>query len=511
MSLELQKLRGELLREALLKGWTKPADVQQPWPQQVPRERIERWYRKLYKSAEEPLPVGQRLINHFMVGADPEFVFHDGLQRMDARQLSLKAGPAFGADNNGRLCELRPHPSRSALSVLASMWLAMRWMAVWHPQTLAYNWRSGAYFESDGLGGHVHFGRKRPKFREREVSALDRITHLQFQAGIFDREEGRLRVRQAQGAPTGQPYGALGDVRLQPHGYEYRTLPSWVDGPWLAYFNLVCTKLVVALPDLVAPLSEADASIAPEQARGQLRMLLAYYSAQDDDARLALAILARRGWPAHASGLDFKANWGLFANGPLGSKPETSAPAVMPESIPPTEAEEQELASAMFENRAPELTPLKPTWPSNLPEGYVQAIRYVDTKLAPGLGEFCMPLAMHKDHPVQFTNSGHGKKAFRFPASSQPAGLSSGLFRALEALGLSGDCALEDGNIQVNASKDFTLAQLLKGRECILRSRVFPLWSLDEVKAGSYQEWYAGQSKPHVPREPKVLFHGQRT
>src|SRR5579862_4157678 len=225
MSVELQKLRSELLREALLNGWTRPQDVPAPWNSQIEPSRLERWYKKLYRAEARPTPVSGRLINHFMLGADPEFVFSDGLKRVDARSLNLKAGPAFGADNNGRLCELRPAASRSALAVLASMWLAMRWMVIFHPETLSYNWRAGSYFEGDGLGGHIHFGRKRLKLRDREVGTLDRLAHLQFQAGIFDREEGRMRVRHAQGAPQGQPYGALSDIRQQPHGYEYRTLP----------------------------------------------------------------------------------------------------------------------------------------------------------------------------------------------------------------------------------------------------------------------------------------------
>lgn len=505
MSVELQKLRSELLREALLKGWTRPQDVPEPWTQQLPPQRLERWYKRLYKAPDGPLPVQARLANHFMLGADPEFVFHDGLQRLDARGLGLKAGPAFGADNNGRLCELRPAPSRSALSVLTSMWLAMRWMVLYNPATLNYSWRSGGYYEGDGLGGHVHFGRKRERLREREVAVLDRLTHLQFVAGLFDREEGRLRVRQAQGAPAGQPYGALGDVRKQPHGYEYRTLPSWVDGPWLAYFNLVVAKLCVAFPDMVAPLSEADALLGLEQARGQLRLILAYYAPQDDDARLAFAILNRRGWPVHNGGMDFKNAWGIYPSGPLGRTSVVATPAVWPEVVPSTCEDEQELALAMFEDRPPDVGALKPNWPCSLPQDYVHCIAHVDTKLAPGLGEFVMALGMHQECPLQFTNCGHKRVAFRFPARDKRAIEQARLLERLHEAHCPSDVATEAFNIQINASKDFPLETLLKARALIVQSHIWPLWLLDEIKSDSYSTWLAHINQPAENRS-KCLF-----
>lgn len=508
MSVELQNLRQELMREALLHGWTRPADVPAPWTGQVESSRIERWYRRMYKAETAPLPVQQRLVNHFMLGADPEFIFHDGMRRADARSLQLKAGPAFGADNNGRLCELRPAPSRSALSVLASIWLAMRWMTVFYDATLAFSWRAGSYFEGDGLGGHIHFGRKRLTFRDRELAVLDRVTHLQFVSGIFDRNEGRLRVQRAQGAPAGQPYGALSDMRAQPHGYEYRTLPSWVDNPWLAYFNLVLGKLVVAFPELVPPLTETDAGLTSEQARAQLRMLLAYYAPLDDDARLAYAILQKRGFPAHVHGTDFKGSWGIFPSGPLGHAESAKPPSVLPAMVPPRVEDEQELALSMFESRVPELTALVPTWhPSTLPEGYVHLIHYVETKLAPGLGELAMDLCVHKDLRFHLLNAGHGPFAFRFSVRYESAITRTGL---LKKLGVPACVDIsESDQLYVNASKDFKMEQLQYGMRQILESRIFPLFKIETVQQGSYQDWMASRSVEKSKKGAKLEFSGR--
>lgn len=481
MSVELQKLRAELFREALLKGWTTPGAVN-GWGS-IPPERVERWYRRMYRAELAPLPVASRLVNHFTLGADPEFIFM-AASRMDAKSLGLKAGPAFGADNNGRLVELRPEPSRSALSVTASLWLAMRWMAVFYPSVHKFNWRSGAYAEGDGLGGHIHFGRKRGTLRSREIANLDRVTHLFYTANIFDREEGRQRIRHSQGGH----YGHQGDIRKQPHGYEYRTLPSWIDSPWLSYLCLVVSKLVVALPEFVPPLSEADGVLSPEQARAQIRMLLAYFSPMDDDARLAFAILNKRGFPSHANGIDFKNNWGIFVGGPFGASKEASAPGVMPKTIPPTPAEELELASAMFEGRAPELTPLTPTWtPSTLPKGYIQLIHGTDTRVAPGLGEFAMDLCYNEAQVINLVNLGGGSgRVFRFCGNAWPRLLKAQFCQKANVLA---DPGGDLNAIFFDATRHSPMEDIVKWRRLIVESRAYPLWFINEVRPESFTEF----------------------
>jgi len=502
MSVELQKLRGEIMREALSKGWTKPSDVAAPWPTMVEAQRLDRWFRRLYTPMDAPLVGGGRLVNHFMLGADPEFVFHDGQKRRDARLMNLKAGPAFGADNNGRLVELRAHPSRHALEVLASLWLAMRWMDVWVPETMKLSWRSGAYFESDGLGGHIHFGRKRTKLRDREIAVLDRLAHLMFTAGIFDREEGRLRVRQAQGAPNGHPYGALSDVRKQPHGYEYRTLPSWVDSPWLAYFTLVASKLVVAFPESVLPLSEADASLSADVARNQLRFLLAYYAPLDDDARLAFAILSRQGFPQHAAGTDLKVSWGIFSSLPFGGQAEVKTPDVLPVTVPPRPEDLKELADAMYIGRVPELIPLTPTWtPNTLPEGYTHWINLVDTKVAPNLGELAMDYCIHKKLPFSLHNPGGLGHDFlwRFPGN-----VSRALERAEFARNFpSGtwDCGAEERTLYMNCSKEVPFGRIKAMFQAACDVGALPIWRIEAVRPESFTEW---KPVPEPAKKPKL-------
>jgi hypothetical protein len=428
VSVEIKQLKHEFLREALQRGWTTPP-TDPGWMERAGRERMDRWFRKLYE-LPECLPIPKdRFLNHFSIGADPEFIFMTGGVREDARRLGLKAGLAFGADNNGRLVELRPEPSRSALSVLTSMWLTMHWLAAYVPQTPNYIWRAGAYAETDGLGGHLHLGRKQDRLRERESRALDRITHLLYTAGCYNRDEGRLRVRQA----VGGHYGHQGDIRPQPHGWEYRTFPSWLDTPWLAYLSMVLGKLAVA-SELAPQLVQEDGTLTAEQARAQIRLLLAYFKALDDDARLALAILAQRGLPMHVNGGDLKVNCGIF-NGPLNNR-GLQLPEVWPKSVPAVPALEKELALAMLEGRLPEVGLLQPTWvPNSLPEGYRQLIHQVpDTRLLPGIGEWTADVCYHTSLPVQVHTMNEGTRQFRFPTAWRPKIIGKSLAEKLARL-----------------------------------------------------------------------------
>ena len=70
--------------------------------------------------AERPnaVPAVPRLLNHFKLGADPEFAFLNEGKQHSAHDFGLRAGLCFGADNNGRLVELRPRASRYAVEVV---------------------------------------------------------------------------------------------------------------------------------------------------------------------------------------------------------------------------------------------------------------------------------------------------------------------------------------------------------------------------------------------------------
>ena len=80
------------------------------------------------------------------------------------------------------------------------------------------------------LGGHIHIGNASPS--KELVQVLD---YFLFPFNEFSSKE-RIKSK----------YGKPGDVRLQPHGFEYRTPPpAWLLTPNLALKTLQLTKLIV--------------------------------------------------------------------------------------------------------------------------------------------------------------------------------------------------------------------------------------------------------------------------
>src|SRR5258708_205057 len=90
-----------------------------PFGCDVPPTKLDKWFNHLLRVPREFTPQ-RRYVNRFKIGADPEFIFTcvDSLTRMDAKIFALQQGLAFGMDNNGRLTEIRPYPSRSAMEVV---------------------------------------------------------------------------------------------------------------------------------------------------------------------------------------------------------------------------------------------------------------------------------------------------------------------------------------------------------------------------------------------------------
>jgi Phage phiEco32-like COOH.NH2 ligase-type 2 len=405
----LHPQKSALYRLAIEHGIRSPEELSQylPLGSSVPKPRLDGWLNRFFKLPKN-FSAPRRHINRFKLGADPEFVFAHiqrddsgalvGSTRVDASTLGFAQGPAFGADNNGRLAEVRPYPSRSAVDVVASILCTLRWMAICNPQVTDYEWHTGAYIWDDGLGGHVHFGRKRPS-RKEEVAALDQVEEGLLYLGVYPKEQA---IRRRQGDARRQIYGALGDFRLQQHGYEYRTFPSWLDSPELAFLTLVVAKLAVQMPQLY---HFKGASTGIEQAR--LRNFLAYFKGVDDDARLALVLLDR-GLPLHRGG-NFAPRWGITSEAAKAASRQHKGVRIIPPCIRPDDASKQEVFDYLFGGkpigfRVPAIT-WKPIAP---PRGYRMCIEHANTIQAKGLGELLWDLCMHEEAMLSFPNGQRG-------------------------------------------------------------------------------------------------------
>src|ERR1700676_190813 len=299
-------------------------------------------------------PRTPRLVNRFKLGSDPEFTFiSKGGEYMYAENCGLTTLQAFGCDMAGRQAELRAYPSRFALEVVASMVDTLRWMSWAHGAYIGeFTWTAAAYNGKDGCGGHIHFGRRRWD-RNLDVSILDDTTQVLLKAKVLDPLS--FRNRQAK-----THYGRLGDMRLQSHGFEYRTLPTAMSNPWLTYFVLVINKLTVYRAERIP-----HYSVLPTT--DWFMSLLKKYEDVDDDAAIALKAVKLFGLPVDIAS-DFKDRWGVPIRPPFSRDLHK---IFFPSIIEPEDTTCLELFALFTQGiPLPKRMP-SPTWePLNLPEGF---------------------------------------------------------------------------------------------------------------------------------------------
>lgn len=448
---------------------------------------LPRWQKRFYQAPSKEFPGVPRLVNHFKLGADPEFILVDPGQpgqmievagvpirtdatppaRVNASGVGLLTGLFVGADQNGRLVEVRPKPSRFALRVLASILISLRWVAILKPELLAFEWKSGAFLEGDGLGGHIHFGRKRGS-RAEEIVGLDAIAATFRRTKAFSISQWDKRLL---GDDRNQQYGKFSDYRLQGHGYEYRTLPSWLDSPWTAYLSLVVSKLAVYNPKLVERWFQ-DSTVK----EGGIRNLLAYYKELDDDARIAYLAFERLGMPVYV-GKDIRAAWGLLY--------PTTYPQdvdIWPQSVGPNKEEVEDCFKFLVEGVT--LKPKHPVvnWPARPPEGF-RSLRY--NKMSTGMGELTWDLVTHRDIQLSIFPevSGNDAIVIRLPFSVR------GLYKQLTPLGAAYVTRSKNQAISVEIPRfvrksPAKIAQLRK----ILCEKL-PIWRFGDATLAAAKPW----------------------
>ncbi len=355
----------------------------------VPERLVKRW-EDLWMNpiSLTCIPSNPRLMNHYALGADPEFSLISKGTYYKATDFGLSAGRAFGADNNGRLVELRPMPSKFALDVAASLLAELQWAARLTNGLSSLDWISVPYDQQDGLGGHVHFARKRcEEDRDTDVMGLNNIFALLMKAGIFNQKLCELRLNRAH-------YGKYGDVRVQNHGYEYRTFPTWLNSPWLAFLALVLAKISVYDPTLARSLAAhgCDNEVA---AKSTIFNLLRYYQTFDDDVRIAFNAYKVHGFPQHTS-LDFKSEWGIRAD-KIVSEPMIWYPAMME----PDALHRQAVFDYLVSKKPIDFFKVEPNWEGHhIPEGYFSLFETSSTLRQVGIGEIISNLVCPKVQPV---------------------------------------------------------------------------------------------------------------
>ena len=160
-----------------------------------------------------PRTTGATINTRIKLGADPEFVWFEGSNFVDASRVTqgARSSAQLGTDGCYNTGELRPGPGHP--------------MHVWHEinrllkQAAEYPYDmyagSGKHVPT---GGHIHFSgiNHTPEL----LSKLDKFIAIPLNE-VSDRSARRS-------------YGALSEVRTQPHGWEYRSPCSWIVHPVIA-------------------------------------------------------------------------------------------------------------------------------------------------------------------------------------------------------------------------------------------------------------------------------------
>ena len=446
----------------------------------LPEETLSRWQTRFDGCGIEPTSLGGRYRNSFLIGSDPEFaITADGRRKSNAYELGLKVGLAAGCDQNERLVELRPAPSNSVVEHLAGVLCTLRWMYRAYPSLRPLAWICPPFFDGDGIGGHVHFGRKRPT-RELEVQALDRLALVFIRAGIFN---GPSWHRRMQGDSRHQLYGRLSDTRSQYHGYEYRSFPSWLDSPAKAFVVLAASKLAVCDPDLVMGwLDTIDGDPLLKLTR-----LARYHRGRDDDAWVLYNFLKRGQELAlwrDLSSQDFKPAWGLGGSDPCSIH-------IFPNMIEPVTEDKQDMQAYLVDNVHLPMRLCSPNFAHSIPDGYTWLPSAIHPDRRPGVGDFIHDLVTTGDrdmfnfHFAAAMDTGFSTRAWSLLTRDEKT-----LARSI-GLDVSTRTGIElrlTPNFLRDADNARTLKRLLLGAK-------LPLWTVKTVERNSYKEWKTAADK----------------
>jgi hypothetical protein len=217
----------------------------------------------------------RKLVNDFLIGADPELVLLDPPRLVNAMQYGNKAENFgfYGFDHGGYILEPHPTPAFSARDVCHNIRACLDFTASTRLGKLKA--RAGAVYEDAEvrtvtLGGHVHIDKR--ELTVNQVKAMDVFTASLVHLDILPKNECQIRSACAAG------YGKLGDVRNE-HGHcEYRSMCSWLFSRKTAMLCLTGIKLCTVDPDIGKRFDSIKA----------LTNWLEKFRAQDDDARWIL-------------------------------------------------------------------------------------------------------------------------------------------------------------------------------------------------------------------------------
>ena len=183
-------------------------------------------FSKISRMGVKPL---KRLKKKLMVGGDMEFAIHKNGSLISAhRFVDDSTSSPLGVDGHRDTGELRPTPSSNPeLFVEFNVKKLMRELSSRIPEGHSVT-TGGGFTSSCPLGDHVHFNK---------ILSFEEVRLLDTFVGIPS------RVMKG-GKRSSNSYGKVSDLRLQPHGSEYRTcssalIPELLKARYVTCYNVV--------------------------------------------------------------------------------------------------------------------------------------------------------------------------------------------------------------------------------------------------------------------------------
>jgi len=181
-----------------------------------------------------------RVPDEILLGTDVEFLLMNRAGKLVPASQFMSYRGRVGHDayrdplhrSDYPIAELRPLPSRHPLQLYRNLYATMK-QANRMIASSNLAWLVGNQPVANlSIGGHLHFGKVPLHFLL--IRVLDEYLALPFR--ILEDPRGILRRPK---------YGKLGDVRTKLHGFEYRTLSSFIYSPKIALATFVLAKFLV--------------------------------------------------------------------------------------------------------------------------------------------------------------------------------------------------------------------------------------------------------------------------
>lgn len=172
----------------------------------------------------------------FSIGCDPEFVCTDRYNTVMTATNYVPQNGRLGVDGNGVTFEVRPDPSYDPFKVVECIH-EIFFQESLKREILMLDWYSDSCYKDYPLGGHIHFGFLQNKIDYEKAAHL--LDNYLGSISLLIENQTSARNRRSKG------YGYMGDWRSKNHGFEYRTISSWLVSPHISCSILCLAKTII--------------------------------------------------------------------------------------------------------------------------------------------------------------------------------------------------------------------------------------------------------------------------